>query len=216
MKIESVGRVRSIVNYDIFYGIFLRGFANICAVSNSVIYDRALLWWSAGTVVELTDASVVDIDRKGNRSMPFRFFFHPRPPSLLLRLFFSLKRKSRTSCPPMALALGHSVLSDRKKSSENLWRSSILPKMIMKTLARRGSLKGLLVARVGIFVMKWSSTKNHRSLLHFFGVGAGEEQEKQSHRYQKKVDWAAKKLILDRREKLSLGCCAIGHERKEN
>ena len=43
-KYQKVGRVRSIVNYDIFYGIFLRGFANFCAVSNSVIYDRALLW----------------------------------------------------------------------------------------------------------------------------------------------------------------------------
>ena len=39
-----LGRVRSIVNYDKTYGIFLRGFANICAVSNSVIYDTALLW----------------------------------------------------------------------------------------------------------------------------------------------------------------------------
>ena len=39
-----IGRVRSIVNYDKIYGIFLRGFANICAVSNSVIYDRELLW----------------------------------------------------------------------------------------------------------------------------------------------------------------------------
>ena len=42
--ISIIGRVRSIVNYDKTYGIFLRGFANICAVSNSVIYDRALLW----------------------------------------------------------------------------------------------------------------------------------------------------------------------------
>ena len=39
---EKIGRVRSIVNYDKTYGIFLRGFANICAVSNSVIYDREL------------------------------------------------------------------------------------------------------------------------------------------------------------------------------
>ena len=31
-----------------------------------------------------------------------------------------------------------------------------------------------------------------------------------------KVDWAAKKWIFDRRGKLSLGCCAIGHERKQN
>ena len=28
-----------------------------------------------GTLVELTDASVADIDRNGNQSMPFRFFF---------------------------------------------------------------------------------------------------------------------------------------------
>ena len=62
--------------------------------------------------------------------------------------------------------------------------------------------------------MRWSSTKNHRSLLDFSGMGAGEEQEKHNRCYKKKVDWAAKKLILDRREKLSLDCCAIGHERK--
>ena len=63
--------------------------------------------------------------------------------------------------------------------------------------------------------MKRSSTKNHRSLLDLSGVDAGEEQEKHS-RYPKKVVWAAKKWIFDRRGKLSLGCCAIGHERKEN
>ena len=64
-------------------------------------------------------------------------------------------------------------------------------------------------------MMRWSSTKNHRSLFDFSGVGAGEEQEKHSRCYKKKkVDWAAKKLINDRREKLSLGCCAIGHKRK--
>ena len=34
-----------------------------------------------------------------------------------------------------------------ERTSENLWRSSRLPKMIMKTLARRGSLEGLLVCR---------------------------------------------------------------------
>ena len=33
---------------------------------------------------------------------------------------------------------------------------------------------------------------------------------------KKKVDWAANKWIFDRRGKLSLGCCAIRHERKEN
>ena len=75
LKMARIGRVRSIVNYDKTYGVFLRGFANICAVSKSVIYDRALLWWSAGTLVELTNASVADIDPNGNRLMPFRFFF---------------------------------------------------------------------------------------------------------------------------------------------
>ena len=34
MIMKILGRVRSIVNYDKTYGIFLRGFANICAVSN--------------------------------------------------------------------------------------------------------------------------------------------------------------------------------------
>ena len=53
-----------------------------------------------------------------NWSMPFWFYFYPRPPSLLLRLFRSIKRKSRTSCQPIALALGHSVLVDRKNFRE--------------------------------------------------------------------------------------------------
>ena len=124
----------------------------MCAVSNSVIYDRSLLWWSTGTLVELSVVSLptpawsTSFERATDRCH-FGFFFHPRRPSLLLRLFLSMKRKSRTSCQPIALALGHSVLSDRKKSFENLWKSSILPKMIMKTFARRGSLEGLLVCR---------------------------------------------------------------------
>ena len=77
-----------------------------------------------------------------------------------------------------------------------------------------GRLKGF--SCVSLFVMRWSSTKNLRSLLGFSGVGAWEEQEKYSRCYSKKVDWAVKKWILDRREKLLLGCCAIRHERKEN
>ena len=66
---------------------------------------------------------------------------------------------------------------------------------------RRGDGRWKGFSCVGIFVMSWSSTKNHQILLDFSGVGAGEEQEKNSHCYPKKVDWAAKKLILDRREK---------------
>ena len=40
------------------------------------------------------------------------------------------------------------------------------------------------------FVMRWSSTKNLRSLIDFSGVGAGEEQKKYmySRCYSKKVD----------------------------
>ena len=41
---------------------------------------------------------------------------------------------------------------------------------------------------VSIFVMRWSSTKNLRSLLDFSGVGAGEELEKYSRCYTIKVD----------------------------
>ena len=211
-----LGRVRSIVNYDKTYGIFLRGFANKCAVSNSVIYDRALLWWSTGTLVELTDASVTDIDRKGNRLMPFRFFFFfifLRPPSLLLCLFLSMKEiknKLSTDSPCFGpLSVGWSKRNHSRTCEDRPYFRRWSWKL------RRGEDRWKGFSCVVIFVMKWSSTKNHRSLIDLSGVGAGEEQEKYS-RYPKKVDWAAKKWIFDRRGKLSLGCCAIGHERKEN
>ena len=66
---------------------------------------------SMGTLVKLTDASVADIDRNGNQSMPFAvsvllFFFLFPFLSLLLRLSLGMKRKSRTSCQPIALAFG--------------------------------------------------------------------------------------------------------------
>ena len=124
-----------------------------------------------------------------------------------------MKRKSRTSCQPIALYAiqcwvierNHSrTCEDRPYCRRWSWQF------------RRGEGRWKGFSCVGIFVMRWSSTKNHRSLLDFSGVGPGEEQEKNSRYYPKKVDWAAKKLILDRREKLSLGCCAIGHERKQN
>ena len=66
-------------------------------------------------------------------------FFSFSVPLLYFFVSFSAWRKSRTSRQPIALALGHSVLGDRKKSFENLWRSSIFPKMIMKTSAMRAS-----------------------------------------------------------------------------
>ena len=156
VSLHTLGRVRSIVNYDIFYGIFLRGFANICAVSNSVIYDRALLWWSMGTLVEHTDASVVNIDRKG--LCRFGFFSIPSPfstSSCLSQHEKEIKNKLSTDSPcfgPLSVGTG-----DRKKSFENLWRSSILPKVIIRSSARRaveGRWKGF--SNVGIFVMRWS------------------------------------------------------------
>ena len=74
-------------------------------------------------------------------------FFLFLSPSPLVRLFLSMKRKSRTSCQLMALAFGPLRAGWSKKSFENLWRSSIMPKMIVKTSARRGSLEGLLLCR---------------------------------------------------------------------
>ena len=101
-----------------------------------------------------------------------------------------------------------------RKSEEKIWRKKHYFRGWWWKLRRgEGRWKGF--SCVVIFVMKWSSTKKHRSLLDLSGVGAGEEQEKHS-RYLKEVDWAAKKWIFDRRGKLSLGCCATGHERKEN
>ena len=46
------------------------------------------------------------------------FFVFLHAPSLFLRLFLSMKRKSRTSCQPIALALGHSVFGYRRNHSK--------------------------------------------------------------------------------------------------
>ena len=107
VSLHTLGRVRSIVNYDIFYGIFLRGFANICAVSNSVIYDRAYVRVDSGRAYRRQRGQ----DRpKGQPIDAVSVFFYP---VTLLDFFVSFsawKRKSRTSCQPIALALGRSVL----------------------------------------------------------------------------------------------------------
>ena len=63
-----------------------------------------------------------------------------------------------------------------------------------ETSARRGSLAWKSFSCVGIFVMRLWSTKNHRSLLEFSGVGAWEEQENTVIATQKKVYWAAEKV----------------------
>ena len=58
--------------------------------------------------------------------------------------------------------------------------------MIMKTSARRGSLEGLLVCQhlCDEMVVDEEPSKP----VDFSGVGAGEEQEKYSRCYSKKVD----------------------------
>ena len=79
-----------------------------------------------------------------------------------------------------------------------------------------GSLEGLLVCRQFL----WWDGRRRKTIeaCSTFPewVGAGEEHEKHSCCYPKKEDWAAKKWILYRGGKLSLRCCAIGLERKEN
>ena len=116
------------------------------------------------------------------------FFVFLHPPSLFLRLFLRMKRKSRTSCQPIALALGHSVLRYRKKSFEN-------PKMIMETSARRGSLEGLLLCRHLCDEMVVDKEPSKPAQL-VRGGCRGRTGKTQS--LPQKVDWAAKKWIFDR------------------
>ena len=81
-----------------------------------------------------------------NRSMPyaFRYFFRSPGPSLLLRLFLSMKRKSRTSCQLIALALGHSVLVDRKKERVKIVH---IAEEDHENFGEVRALEGLLVCR---------------------------------------------------------------------
>ena len=148
--------------------------------------------------------------------MPFRFFFLSPFRPLLLRLFLSRKRKSRTSCQPIALAFG--PLSAR-------WSKEIIRELVEIVHIAEDDHENFGEARVAgraslVSASLWWDGRLRRTIeacLTFPEWCAGEEQEKHMQSLlQKKVDWAAKKLILDRRKKLSLGCCAIGHERKQN
>ena len=69
---------------------------------------------------------------------------------------------------------------------------------------------------VGTFVMGWSSTKNHQIPLDFPEVGAEEEQENTVVAHQKGRLSSEKVDIWPQGKTLSLGCCAIRLERKEN
>ena len=149
-----------------------------------------------------------------NRSMPFLLYFYPHPrPSLLLRLFLSIKRKSRTSCQPIALALGHSVLVDRKNFRELVkivqiaeddhenfgearvaWRASRVSASLWWDGRRRRTFEACST------FPEWVQGKNRKNTVVATQKGR----------------LSSEKWILDRRGKLSLGCCAIRHERKQN
>ena len=174
-----------------------------------VKYGDSGLWSSFPTPEWPTSTeTAIDWCRFGFFSPP-----PPPPPPLLVRLFLSMKRKSRTSCQPIALALGHSVLGGRKKSFENLWRSSIFPKMIMNTSARRGSLEGLLLCRHLCDEMVVDEEPSKPARLVRSGC-RGRTEKTQS--LPKKGRLSSEKVDIWPQGKLSLGCCAIGHERKEN
>ena len=178
------------------------------------IYDRELLWWSMRTLVELTDANVADIDRNGNQSMPFWVFFSVPVPfstsSSLSQQEKEIKNKLSTDSPCIWATQCWVIERNHSRTCEDRPHCR---RMIMKTSARRGSLLGLLLcqhlcdemvvyeepSKPALTFPEWVQGKNSKNTV----VAT-----------KKKVDWAAKKLILDRREKLSLGCCAIGHERK--
>ena len=79
--------------------------------------------------------------------------------------------------------------------------------------ARRGLLEGLLLCRhlCDEMVVDEEPSKPARLVR-----GGCRGRTGKTQLLPKTVDWAAKKWIFDRRGKLLLGCCAIGHERKEN
>ena len=75
---------------------------------------------------------------------------------------------------------------------------------------RRGEGRWKGFSCVVIFVMKWSSTKNHRSLLNFSGVGAGEEQETHSRNTE-----ANREVLQTEFRKLRRKRAAAGYESRK-
>ena len=142
-------------------------------------------------------------------------FFLFSSPSLLLRLFLSMKRKSRTSCQPIALAFGPLSAGWSKKIIRELVKIVHIAEDDHEKFG-----KARVVGRAShVSASLWWDGRRGRTIeawLTFPEWMQGKKRKKHSLCNPKKVDWAAKKLILDRREKLSLGCCAIGHERKQN
>ena len=148
--------------------------------------------------------------------MPFRFFFFSLSPSLslLLRLFLSRKRKSRTSCQPIALAFGPLSAGWSKESirelveivhiaeddHENIGETRVAGRASLVSASLWWDSRLRRTIEACLTFPEWVQGKNRKNTV----VAT------------KKGRLGSKKLILDRREKLSLGCCAIGHERKQN
>ena len=115
-------------------------------------------------------------------------FLSPSPFSTF-RLFLSIKRNKLSNDSPCfgPLSVGWSKeLSRTREDRPDHRRWSWILRQ------GEGRLKGF--SCVGIFVIRWSSTKNLRSLLDFSGVGAGEEQEKKKSLLLKKGRLSSEKV----------------------
>ena len=217
-----LGRVRSIVNYDICYGIFLRGFANICAVSNSVIYDRVSMvkCGDSGrtyvTVVSLlTPAWSTSTERATDRC---RFGFFPSPSlfstsSSLFQHEKEIKNKLSTDSPCFGLL--RVEWSKENSSFENLWRSSILPKMINHENFGEARVAGR-ASRVSASLRRNGRRRRTIEACSTFPEWVQGKNRKKKVVATQKGRLSSEKMDTWPQGKTSLGCCAIGHERKEN
>ena len=157
--------------------------------------------------------------RQRGRLMPFRFFFSFSVPLLYFFVSFSAWRKSRTSCQPIALAASWAtqcwviernhwrICEDRPGSiseddHEHFGEERVAGRasLVSSSLWWNGRRRRSRTMEACSTCPEWVQGKNRKNTV----------------ATPKKVVWAAKKWIFDRRGQLSLGRCAIGHERKEN
>ena len=140
------------------------------------------------------------------------FFFFLRPPSLLLRLFLSMKEiknKLSTDSPCFGpLSVGWS-----KEIIRELVKIVHISEDDHETSARRGSLEGLLLCRhlCDEMVVDEEPSKPARLIRSGCRGRTGKTQS-----LPKKGRLSSEKVDIWPQGKLSMGCCAIGHERKEN
>ena len=120
-------------------------------------------------------------------------------PSLLLRLFLSRKRKSRTSWQPIALAFGPLSAG---------WSKEIIRELVKIVHIAEDDHENFGEARVAgraslVSASLWWDGRLRRTIeacLTFPEWVQGKNRKKTVVATKKKVDWAAKKLILDRRK----------------